>query len=388
MRVAWPVVREDGRYYALPPDTPKGYTLYGNSSAATYPVGSCSTEEEAIEQAIEAMPYGAHFTVGDTIGYFNADGILVIKLSRPYVRYKSLRPPMLSKTGDVWVKVQCGKRIQNPTRRDCLTAAEKACWMMANPTIDASVLIAVAKSFRKPVWTTNWKAREEGRLPSGLAVPPIKPQYCEWAMAHERFTWEDGILTVWRDIQGVELTDRNGEVYKMGDYKLSLTVFTKGDWGVKLYATDNTLRAVGSSHIHPHASTENRLCTGDAGPIVTRSLAVGSYQGALDALEAVVRTYNPASPYNRLEHWLGRKCTKCGSRGHDTLFRCQGCNSECCQDCVTRCGCCGRRYCGTCNRTTTCNACERGVCLSCGIKCRCCEDVICPNCIVHPTPED
>ena len=132
----------------------------------------------------------------------------------------------------------------------------------------------------------------------------------------------------------------------------------------RIYALDPHPATCNSSVTHPHVSDE-RLCAGDANAAIKAALASGRICDFFTLVRSVLTTYNPESPYVKLEDWDGTSCYECGySVPADNTCWCDNCQHEYCDECSS--------YCATCD-CTTCNSCLQ--------SCHACEDSNCPNCL-------
>jgi hypothetical protein len=152
---------------------------------------------------------------------------------------------------------------------------------------------------------------------------------------------------------------------------------------------------------HPHVHGVD-LCTGDAAAPVQRALEEGRFAEAFLLLRGVLATYNPDSPYVRLEQWEGSPCRDCGDRvREDEVSRCEGCDADLCSGCSNSCSACDSTRCPGCLETCSlcgrdaCPGCltprgeEERICSRCFDRCVCCggrvprdelEDRRCPDC--------
>lgn len=148
--------------------------------------------------------------------------------------------------------------------------------------------------------------------------------------------------------------------------------------------------ASGSEDVtHPHVK-DNTLCAGDATVPIAQALAQGRITDAFSLVNAVLQTYNPASPYVDLQDWEGIACPDCGrSVRSDDRSYCEQCGSDYCASCISVCQAC---------ETSVCFAClgedrqGRQLCRQCLRTCRCCgsthhparllgQDMLCDACL-------
>jgi hypothetical protein len=140
--------------------------------------------------------------------------------------------------------------------------------------------------------------------------------------------------------------------------------------------------ASGNDHVtHPHVS-HDALCEGDASSAIRNAIAGGRLGDFFTLVRSVLQTYNPDSPYVRLDDWDGTPCYDCGSSiGSDDLSFCERCEHDFCESCIASCRACGTTYCREC--LTRCESCERYYCESCAAHCDQCGEAVCTSCLVE-----
>jgi hypothetical protein len=122
---------------------------------------------------------------------------------------------------------------------------------------------------------------------------------------------------------------------------------------------------------HPHVQ-DAHLCAGDATLPIATALKQGRICDAFCLVRAVLRQYNPQSPYVALEEWEGVRCEDCDrSVDRDDLSCCEHCGHDVCGDCRGLCDLCDRSCCESCleqdavSRRSCCPDC-RHACAACG----------------------
>lgn len=154
--------------------------------------------------------------------------------------------------------------------------------------------------------------------------------------------------------------------------------------------------AAGNDHVtHPHVSDE-KLCTGDAGPSIRTALEGGRIADFFILVRSILTTYNPDSPYVKLEEWAGEECGECGYRMHeDSTYFCERCEQNYCDECIGWCRGCDLSLCQSC--LDLCPECEESICTHCVTPCgncesRCCQSCLtedlCPTCIQEQEHQD
>jgi hypothetical protein len=147
---------------------------------------------------------------------------------------------------------------------------------------------------------------------------------------------------------------------------------------------------------HPHVSGKG-LCAGDASTAIAAAVEQGRICDAFALVSAVLGTYNPGSPYVRLDEWAGAACPDCGCRaGRDGMYFCDGCDRETCSDCMGCCDVCEHSYCQAClewdrvSRRDCCQSC-RELCGGCDrtVDCESFDEktALCPQCLEERVQE-
>ncbi len=132
---------------------------------------------------------------------------------------------------------------------------------------------------------------------------------------------------------------------------------------------------------HPHVSSQT-LCEGEGHVSIRRALEDGRFCDFFTIITNILQTYNPGSPYIRLEDWEGRSCYDCGySVSGDESYYCEYCDNEFCDQCSTYCQKCDTTICLGC--ASQCPSCEEPVCQRCSAKCKECEEIYCKDCLTE-----
>jgi len=130
---------------------------------------------------------------------------------------------------------------------------------------------------------------------------------------------------------------------------------------------------------HPHVSDE-MLCPGDAARPIRAALTGGRICDVFLLVRSVLRTYNPASAYVRLEAWDGIACYECGHvMASDEVCRCYHCDRDFCDECASFCPQCDEITCLGC--LTECYLCREWVCPDCITRCPDCDRPLCRTCL-------
>ena len=96
-------------------------------------------------------------------------------------------------------------------------------------------------------------------------------------------------------------------------------------------------------YCHPHVSRDGRLCTGRFGAMSQWLYQDGALELVFTTINHILRTYNPESPYVRLEDLVSDEeldeCNRCGTRVHSDESTVIGCESYC-SECILWCDGC------------------------------------------------
>lgn len=159
--------------------------------------------------------------------------------------------------------------------------------------------------------------------------------------------------------------------------------------GIKAWALEPNEKR---GYFHPHVDS-GRLCSGDAQNALALAITSLDIQAFFEIVEAVLNTYNPESPYIKIEEWTGYTCSDCGAPGLSEYYTCEGgdCWVTLCSDCALFCSECEQYYCTSCYTQSEdlvklyCLKCERNQCLPCwentGACCDSCGHWVCPDCL-------
>ena len=133
--------------------------------------------------------------------------------------------------------------------------------------------------------------------------------------------------------------------------------------------------------VHPHVEA-GILCMGDGAAAIYRALADGRILDCIHLVHAVLTTYNPDSPYVRLDHWedLLAECCDCGDEvPEDRVWSCDTCIESFCEGCILTCDACQGSVCRGCSGD--CPTCDERRCSACLDRCRSCDAACCRKCV-------
>ena len=248
-----------------------------------------------------------------------------------------------------------------------------------------------------PVWETYCQAVD--RLLSdrhaGLSSSELHTELQDAAEEFEEVGWDKRWL--WATTEPIVLE----EVY-LGRFQIKLRLDRIGSPTATddfdLVALDPNPAGGNSEVTHPHVSG-GRLCQGEATGPIRLALEQGRLVDFFHLIHSVLRTYNPDSPFVRLDAWDGVCCGDCGTSvsSGDTSY-CQGCDDDCCDECssycqncsetrcvacLVECRGCGESHCDPC--LSACQGCgTKGFCGSCLVACAECErKEFCVDCLEH-----
>jgi hypothetical protein len=116
-------------------------------------------------------------------------------------------------------------------------------------------------------------------------------------------------------------------------------------------------------HCHPHL-TGSDLCSGDGTQAARCATADGRLYDFFIVINQILNTYNPDSPYVKLEVWVNGYdeddenhfvCEICNERYHvDDRYVCYNCNVSVCDNCSSYCDNAGESFCRTCTDDEEC----------------------------------
>lgn len=197
----------------------------------------------------------------------------------------------------------------------------------------------------------------------------VREAYEEILIIHKAWPdteYRDGILSVL--FKKVVLEDGNEEV-DLGDFRAELHLSNPLE-GLVIQSI-SCVESEGGYH-HPHVSGNN-LCTGDGGLSMKDALCQGRLEDYFRIVEAVLRTYNEASPHEELTEWYDPQ--------HEGRFYCESCEQWRLDEDSLCCGGCDHIYCEGCDTCgVCCSMCEEWRCGECSTCCENCENIVCNNC--------
>jgi len=142
-------------------------------------------------------------------------------------------------------------------------------------------------------------------------------------------------------------------------------------------------------YCHPHL-TGRDLCSGDGTAAALRATTEGRVYDFFVIINQILSTYNPASPYVKLEVWVNGEdedyftCEICDERLHnDERYICEHCDRSICSSCSSHCDAQGVTMCRDCIDDEECDCRHRGA-LGCLIS----ENDRCISCGDTPSNED
>jgi hypothetical protein len=266
-----------------------------------------------------------------------------------------------------------------------MTVARRGNWSMAITRLQEN-LLGRLNQLHDAAGEILQRSRPQVRI----GLPSLRDLYEELLQLQQEFNSLD--LDLKAGVISVETEDIELEGVYLGAFRITLPLAQlarRADCNIfQIEALDPHPADSNSEVVHPHVQGE-RLCMGDATATVTMALKTGRLADAFLAVNAVLHTYNQASPYIALDEWYGTRCGDCDRLvDNDDSYTCSACESTFCEDCTACCDQCQNVYCMTCLERTD----EREfqyLCESCRDRCRECQtlmgskslkDGLCPAC--------
>ena len=220
------------------------------------------------------------------------------------------------------------------------------------------------------------------RRPSRQRKPPSMRELAGELQALET-EFEEWVFDAGEQTLSVETEPIELEGVVLGPFRIALslrklsTMDTRNVY--KVFALEPNPPTCNESVTHPHVR-DNLLCEGDASAAITAALLDGRLCDFFLLVQSVLRTYNPGSPYVKIEEWDGVPCHECSYVVPDgNQLQCQGCENDFCHDCVSECTQCGSVLCHSC--LGVCDICEQELCDGCREKCSKCGETYCGSCV-------
>lgn len=121
----------------------------------------------------------------------------------------------------------------------------------------------------------------------------------------------DIINEIWYITQDISIR-KNGKNIKMGDYKISIKLPKYSSDEITV-SCQNLSRKIEGLYDHPHIQC-GHICWGESYYILRCAIS-GNLDLFAQEFEKFLRTYNPDSPYRKLEWWEEITCSGCGFTG-------------------------------------------------------------------------
>jgi len=231
-----------------------------------------------------------------------------------------------------------------------------------------------------PAWEKHCRAMDEFLRPgpAGLNNTELHTELQEVSNEFNDVGWNKRWL--WATTEHIVLED----IY-LGRFQIRLRLdrigspATGGD-DFEVVALDPNPAGSDSEVTHPHVSG-GRLCPGDATAPLRLAVQQGRLADFFQLVRSVLRTYNPASPFVRLNEWDGVRCSDCGASvsSEETVY-CEACEEDFCDECTSYCRSCEATRCGACLRE--CRGCGDGCCSCCLSACAACGATeLCASCL-------
>jgi hypothetical protein len=178
----------------------------------------------------------------------------------------------------------------------------------------------------------------------------------------------------------ITLSDE-GEELSLGTFEISLNLSPDNRMQYTVVALDPNPAGDNEDVTHPHVK-DNDLCEGDAHTAIQAALENGRILDFFTLVSAVLNTYNPDSPFVKIEDWHGgNRCENCDDRvSEDEGSNCADCENFLCAGCTEVCESCDRVKCRRCFDGGECSECGNYICSSCLEQCDNCTNVCCSSC--------
>lgn len=256
-------------------------------------------------------------------------------------------------------------RKQNQT----FTIARQHCWLRTLARLEESLLGRVRK-----IHESASEILSQSRSLTRPVQPTLRDLFFEIRQLEEEFSavrldLKAGIIAV--DTDCIEL-----EGMYLGAFRINLTIANLARWtdarAFEVEALDPQPAASNSDMVHPHVQ-DGKVCAGDGSIPIAAALREGRLADAFLAINSVLNTYNPASPYISLDDWEGIRCSDCESLvDDDHRYTCESCGSSVCDDCSACCDQCQNIFCRSCLETIE-EPESKYLCRHCRAKCVECD---------------
>lgn len=145
------------------------------------------------------------------------------------------------------------------------------------------------------------RAELDGLIPAKDATDTIKEALMKIFGTFEVLKYDVEDNEVCLLINSITMVHPDSKItYDTGDMILKID-FSQRDarYIVRVYPARNYI--IRDSKFHPHVSSSNIVCMGEGLPIVSSALQKGDYYTVVRVVLGILSTYNPASPYIRLD---------------------------------------------------------------------------------------
>jgi hypothetical protein len=222
------------------------------------------------------------------------------------------------------------------------------------------------------VRSDGYSHRPDNRLPLlkpatiAAGLEGVKSDFKEWRMERRTEGW---VLVV--ETHPIRISDpRYDVIVDFGPFniELQLSQLARGvHKPYKLVAIHPNIVAGHPRTTHPHVKND-LLCEGAGEGMIRKALRVGDLQSFLIIISQILTTYNPGSPYLRLEYWSKLLPRGANPRPHASFGEdesdepvCQLCENEIEEP--FNCSLCGRIICEECSHY--CDDHDRTICTTC-----------------------
>jgi hypothetical protein len=206
--------------------------------------------------------------------------------------------------------------------------------------------------------------------PSAIAagLEGVKADFKAWRMERRTEGW---VLVV--ETHPIRIADpRYDVIVDFGPFniELHLSQLARGvNKPYKLVAIHPNIVAGHQATTHPHVKND-MLCEGAGEGMIRKALKVGDLQSFLIIISQILATYNPGSPFLRLEYWSKLLPRGANPRPHASFGEDES-DEAVCQLCENEI-----------EEPYNCSLCGRQICEECSIYCDEHDRTICTNCII------
>jgi hypothetical protein len=154
------------------------------------------------------------------------------------------------------------------------------------------------------------------------------------ALSHEfeTFSFNKATKILYVTTKDIILNDGHDNMINLGPFKISYKTDSTPLW-VRAKAIE-PVKHYTSNNFHPHVQANGEICLGEGARALSMAHSRNAVFDVFLILKNLLNTYNPNSPYAKLETWMGRPCAHCGNPMGRNKNLCHVCGDYVCQDCT------------------------------------------------------